>query len=234
MSPADAPTPNNRYENVGRPTVRRGGLAEEIARYVRSLILTGALKPGQKIDQEAIATALDVSRSPIREALIVLGQEGLLDVTPRRGAFVARLTREDIIDHYELFGLVSGRIAEMAANTFSDAEVEELKAAHERFRASPASEHAKYNHEFHRLINSVAPRRTRWLVSLLERSVPANFYDFVDDWDEAAAAGHDEIIAGIMARDPVAARNAMEKHLHDSGVAAANSLLARGFWEESR
>lgn len=212
---------------------RRGGLADEIAAYVRSLVLTGALKPGHKIDQEAIAAALDVSRSPIREALVVLGQEGLLDVTPRRGAFVADLTREDIIDHYELFGLVSGRVAEMAATSFADADLEELKSIQERFSKAPVSERSKFNHEFHRLINSVAPRRTRWLLSLLERSVPDNFYDFVDGWDVTAVRGHDEIVAAIVARDGSAARVAMEQHLHDSGVAAADSLLARGFWEES-
>lgn len=225
-------TDNNPYRSVERPPVQRGGLAEEIAAYVRSLILTGALRAGDKIDQEQIGLVLDVSRSPIREALVVLGQEGLLDVTPRRGAFVAKLTREDIIDHYELFGMVSGRVAEMAANTFSDDEIAQLKEAHEGFTQAPAIERSKHNNEFHRLINSVAPRRTRWLLSLLERSVPANFYEFVDGWDTSAAHGHDEIFEAIEARDGLAARQAMEKHLHDAGTAAADALLDRGFWEE--
>ncbi len=224
----------NPYVKVMNPGGQRGGLADEIAAYVRSLVLTGALKPGHKIDQEAIGSALDVSRSPIREALVVLGQEGLLDVTPRRGAFVADLTREDIIDHYELFGLVSGRVAEMAASVFSDDDISELKSIHDRFANAPISEHSKFNNEFHRLINSVAPRRTRWLLGLLERSVPANFYDFVQEWDKTAVHGHDEILEAIVARDGTAAREAMERHLHDSGVAAADSLLARGFWEESK
>jgi DNA-binding GntR family transcriptional regulator len=227
----DTANGNSVYRSVERPSTRRGTLAEEIAAHVRSLVLTGALRPGEKIDQEAIATVLDVSRSPIREALVVLGQEGLLDVTPRRGAFVAELTREDVIDHYELFGTVSGRVAEMAAERFTDLEIEELKAVHERFSQAPASEQSKYNNEFHKIVNSVAPRRTRWLLSLLERSIPANFYDFVDGWDSAAEHGHDEIVEAIVARDGAAARRAMEQHLHDSGVAAADSLLARGFWE---
>jgi DNA-binding GntR family transcriptional regulator len=71
---------------------RRGGLPGDVAAYVRRLILTGVLKPGTKIDQDAVSESLDVSRSPIREALVILGQEGLLDVTPRRGASVALLT----------------------------------------------------------------------------------------------------------------------------------------------
>ena len=166
-------------------------------------------------------------------SLVVLGQEGLLDVTPRRGAFVASLTRADIIDHYELFGLVSGRVAEMAASSFSESDIEELKAIHERFRNATGDDHSKFNNEFHRLINAVAPRRTRWLLGLLGRSVPANFYDFVDDWNAGAIRGHDEIVAAIVSRDGPGARRAMEKHLHDSGVAAADSLEASGFWEDS-
>jgi DNA-binding GntR family transcriptional regulator len=214
-----------------RPAVRRGGLAEEIAAHVRSLILTGGLRPGEKIDQEAIATALDVSRSPIREALVVLGQEGLLDLTPRRGAFVAELSREDIIDHYELFGLISGRVAEMAARSLTDDEIDQLKLIHQQYLDGPADCHALLNSDFHTMINKSAPRRTRWLLGHLERSFPANFYDFVDDWDEAAAAGHDAILSAITSRDPAGAREAMERHLHQSGVAAADSLLARGFWK---
>ncbi|MFZ9017431.1 MAG: GntR family transcriptional regulator, partial [Ilumatobacteraceae bacterium] len=93
---------------------RRGGLADEVAAYVRGLILTGSLKPGTKIDQDAICEALGVSRSPVREAIVILGQEGLLDVTPRRGASVAQLTPDDIVDHYALVGAVAGRAAAMA------------------------------------------------------------------------------------------------------------------------
>ena len=73
---------DNVYRRVEPEIRRRGSLSDEIAAYIRDLILTGALKPGEKIDQDAVSQALDVSRSPIREALVVLGQEGLLDVTP--------------------------------------------------------------------------------------------------------------------------------------------------------
>ena len=224
---------SNPYQALDRYLVRRGGLAEDVAGYVRELVLTGVLKPGEKIDQDAIGVALDVSRSPIREALVVLGKEGLLDVTPRRGAFVANLTRADIIDHYELFGLVSGRVAALAATTLSDDDIGALQEVHQRFVDSPASEHSKLNHEFHSLINSVAPRRTRWLLQHLERSVPSNYYDFVIDWDDTAMAGHAQIVEAIAARDAQRAREAMEAHLHEGGVAAADALLSRGFWKDT-
>ena len=222
----------NLYRKVDPQLRRRGGLADEVATYVRDLILTGALKPGVKIDQDAIGRALDVSRSPIREALVVLGQEGLLDVTPRRGAFVARLTEEDIVDHYELFGVVSGRAAAIAADSLKDAQLAELEAVHARFVEGTTEDLGLLNDEFHRIINSVAPRRTRWLLRHLVRSVPAAFYEFTDGWNSQAVEHHGRILEAILARDTDAAREAMENHLHESGVSAAAALRRQGFWND--
>lgn len=213
---------------------RRGGLATDVAVYIRELVLTGVLKPGTKLDQEAICDALDVSRSPVREAIVILGQEGLLDVTPRRGASVALLTPDDIIDHYALFGTVSGRAAAMAAESLDDAGIAALTEVHRTFeRGSDLSpeELAELNERFHRIINSCAPRRTRWLLGLLVRSVPTNYYEFADGWNAQAVGHHAEILAAIEAHDPQLAQRAMEHHLHESGVAAAAALRAQGFWD---
>lgn len=213
---------------------RRGGLADDVASYVRELVLTGELKPGTKIDQEAICDALDVSRSPVREAIVVLGKEGLLDVTPRRGASVAALTPDDIIDHYALFGTVAGRAAAMAAEQLDEDGLSDLVDVHRAFEQGTdltAEALAELNDRFHRIVNGCAPRRTRWLLGLLVRSVPTNYYEFADGWDARAVHHHAEILAAIEARDPERAQRAMEHHLHESGVAAAESLRAQGFWD---
>lgn len=228
-SPYPRPQPGSR---------RRGGLADEVAAYVRDLILTGSLRPGTRIDQEAIAAALDVSRSPIREALVILGQEGLLDVTPRRGASVAHLAPEDIVDHYELYGVVAGRAAAMAAKTLEDAQIAELEAIHARFSehggdGTGGGDLSQLNFEFHRILNTVAPRRTRWLLRLLERSVPTDYYEFADGWNRRAIDQHAAILEAVVARDPERAREAMEAHLHQSGLAAAEALRANGFWDDA-
>lgn len=213
-------------------STRRGGLAEDIVAYVRGMILSGEMKPGEKVDQEAIGEALDVSRSPIREALVILGQEGLLDITPRRGAFVAHLTRDDVIDHYELFGLISGRVAAMAAEQLSDADVKVLEEIHVSFSNASSEEHSKLNNEFHRVINTAAPRRTRWLLRHLERSIPEGFYGATPGWTAKAVTDHLRIVEAITARNGAQARAAMENHLHAAGVAAVEALASRGFWEE--
>jgi len=213
---------------------RRGGLADEVVTYVRTQILSGSMRPGQKIDQDAIGEALGLSRSPIREGLVVLGQEGLVDITPRRGAFVAKITREDVLDHYALFGLVSGRVAAIAATALSVEDREQLRSVHERFVHAPAEDYAKFNDEFHQVINSAAPRRTRWLLRQLERSIPAGFFEFTPGWYERAIADHLAILNAVIAGDADAARSTMEHHLNHAGITAAEALSRRGFWEEHK
>ena len=89
-------------------TLNHPSLKDTAAAYLREQILTGQLTPGTKVDQDEISVALGMSRLPVREALIELAQESLIDAVPRRGAFVARLERADIIDHYRIFGLIAG------------------------------------------------------------------------------------------------------------------------------
>ena len=223
---------NGQYPPVEPGRRRRGSLADEVVTYVRDLILAGSLKPGTKIDQDAIGEVLDVSRSPVREALVILGREGLVEVTPRRGAAVADLTPDDIVDHYELFGVVAGRAAAMAAVSLKDDEIAELEAIHERFQRDSGEDLSDLNNAFHRVINSAAPRRTRWLLRHLVRSVPARYYEFIDGWDAQAVQHHAAILEAISQRDAEGARRAMEEHLHQSGLAAVGSLERIGYWDE--
>ena len=99
---ADAP-----YRSRQRP-VKRERFAEEVASELRELILAGTLPSGSRIDQDAVAESHGMSRLPVREALIALEQEGLVVNTQRRGAYVAQFTPEDVLDQYEVYGLVAG------------------------------------------------------------------------------------------------------------------------------
>jgi DNA-binding GntR family transcriptional regulator len=211
---------------------RRGSLADDVATYIRHLVLTGVLRPGERIDQEAVSEVLDVSRSPIREAVVVLGQEGLLTLSRNRGAFVADITPGDIAEHYELFGVVSGRAAALAAEQLSDDQVAELTTIHRRFECGSLAEMSAANHDFHRLINRGAPRRTRWLLALLERTVPADYYEFSAGVYADAVADHAAILDAIAGRDPDGARRAMEQHLRQGGAAATEALRRQGFWKD--
>ena len=90
----------------GHRVSARENLKESVVHEIRQLIMSGQLRAGE-IDQYDLAERLRVSRLPVREALIVLENEGLVDQIARRGAFVASLTPQDIRDHYEIYGVIS-------------------------------------------------------------------------------------------------------------------------------
>jgi DNA-binding GntR family transcriptional regulator len=95
---ADAPSPAHA---TGRPIVRKTTV-DLVTDELRDRILTGTLAPGSALRQEALAEQLGVSRIPLREAIRVLGSEGLVDVQPHRGAFVSMLSVREVEEFFEL------------------------------------------------------------------------------------------------------------------------------------
>ena len=82
--------------------VPRKSLSDEVLDRLRVAIIRGQLKPGQRLNETMLATTLDVSRGPVREALTQLAREGLVVLQRYKGATVARLSQEEIEEIYEL------------------------------------------------------------------------------------------------------------------------------------
>ncbi len=87
---------------------------------IREAIVDGRLEPGRRLKEEELARELGISRTPIREALLMLQAEGLVDATPNRGAMVRVHTPEDLDDLYQLRALLEGYAARRAAARISD------------------------------------------------------------------------------------------------------------------
>lgn len=214
-------------------TPRRRNLAEDVSDHIRDGILTGRLRPGTRIDQDAIAQELGVSRLPVREALIALDQEGLVRTIARRGAYVQRLERDDIADHYQLYGTVSGLAAARAVSRMNGATLAALEAVHEAMgRATEPLEQEQLNFEFHRIINAAADsRRISGVLRLLARSLPLHFYEFVPEWPHQAQHQHAEIIEAFRSGDALAAQRSMEAHLNASARIAIEALELMDFFD---
>jgi DNA-binding GntR family transcriptional regulator len=227
----DATEATARYANV---PIRRERFAESVATEIREMILSGRLALGERIDQDALAEAHAMSRLPVREALIALEQEGLVVNTSRRGAYVAELAPEDVLDQYEVYGLVAGLAAARAAERLSAEQIAALRSAHERFvKARGGAAQQKANSEFHRIINRAAGPRLRTLLGLLSRSLPSHHYMFDSQWAKLAAGHHDTVLRAIERRDRDGARAAMVEHLVASGHQAVVALTAKGFWKNA-
>lgn len=108
-------------------------LREIIFNNIREAIILGELKPGERLMEVQLAEKMGVSRTPIREAIRKLELEGLVVMVPRKGAYVADLTKKDIIDVLEVRAVLDGLATQLAAERISDAELKELAKITEQF-----------------------------------------------------------------------------------------------------
>jgi len=97
-----------------RKLTRRSS-GELVADHLRREIFAGRLAPGDRIPQEEVATALGVSRIPVREALVILENEGRVRMEHHRGGFVLPMDADSVSDNAEIFGMVYGLVARRAA-----------------------------------------------------------------------------------------------------------------------
>jgi len=214
----------------GHVTPSRPNLKDVIAAEIRELVFSGQLRPGQKVDQTGLSEALGVSRIPIREALIGLEREGLVRNVARRGAFVAPLSREDIRDHFEIYGQLAALASRRAAINIVDEDLERLEVILEKMEASTADLDAM-NDEFHRIINrACASPRLMAVLRLLSESMPARFFENSPEWSSDAQADHRRMLDALRSRDPDASGEATLEHFRTSGHQAASMLEAQGFW----
>ena len=197
----------------------RGRAAEEL----RNRILTGALAPGTRLDLDALTVEFRASRTPIREALLELSYEGLVEVAPRSGVTVLGLTPRDVLDNFAILGTLAGKAAEWAAARITDEELGAIR--HLAGDVQLDDDLVAANWRFHRAVHraSGSPR----ILTLIRQTVgvvPTNFFDVFPDQTQHTAADHDEIVAALARRDGAAARAAAERHVTDAGAALARFL----------
>jgi DNA-binding GntR family transcriptional regulator len=208
---------------------RRPQLSDDASAYVRNMIMSGRLLPGESVRPETIGVALGISTTPAREALQALRVEGFLELLPRRGFIVAPLTGQDIRDLFTAHALIAGELAARATLLAAPAGVAELEAIHHELLAAAQRRDLvaleERNYAFHRQINIIANARKIGLVlRLIGRYVPHLFYSQIEGWPATTTEDHSEILLAIKAGDAELARSMMAEHIERSG-----ELLAREF-----
>ena len=211
------------------PIAPRRQLSEEVASYVRELIISGRLRSGEFIRQERIAAELSLSATPVREGLLSLKGDGFVSLLPRRGFVVAPLTGADVQDLFAAQALIAGELVARAARQMDAAAVADLRALHKKLRKAASAGDGdlveQLNHEFHRTINRAADSpRLAWMLSIATKFVPRRFYATIPGWLKASANDHATILDALAAADAEAARAAMVRHIENAG-----ELLAAHF-----
>lgn len=131
-------------------------LRDVVFQTLRGAILKGDLKPGERLMELQLASKLGVSRTPIREAIRMLEQEGLAVTIPRKGAEVAKMTEKDMEDVLEIRLSLEGLAVRLSCEKITPAALQELKVAMEDFEAKTRSgqfvEMAKADVKFHEIL----------------------------------------------------------------------------------
>lgn len=205
----------------------RPQLGDEAASYIRDQITSGTLAPGAHVRPEVVAAELGISSTPAREALQALRAEGFLELAPRKGFTVARVTGADIRDIFLVQATVSGELAGRAAKNMTPEQVAQLERIHHELIAAAERNDVEplegLNHEFHRLINLAADApKLSWVVHLVSRYAPRRFYASIEGWPQTTVEDHTGVMEAIRAHDAEAAAAAMREHVNHAG-----ELLAR-------
>jgi GntR family transcriptional regulator, rspAB operon transcriptional repressor len=197
-----------------------GSLGQRVYLVLKQAILSLAYRPGEMLKKPDICEALGVSRSPVADAVTRLAAEGLVDVVPQAGTYVARFSMAEIREGAFLREAIETAAAERVAAAITEAQLAELRR-NLRLQAAMVADHDaaafyRLDGEMHRLILSFTGYRrlaqvaeTAWLhvnrARQLVLPIPGRI--------EATLAEHEAILAALAAHDPEGARRATQLHL---------------------
>jgi DNA-binding GntR family transcriptional regulator len=206
-------------------------ITEQVYEQVRDAIRSGNLAPGVRIDQAAIAHNLGASLVPVREALARLQADGVVEIIPHRGAFVADLERDELIDISITRELLEQEAARLAAQQLSDADLEHLEVLlGQMAQATATSDFDRLfalNRDFHFTIYSATKRR--YLVQIIaqlwdQADHHRRIYTEVAERTQLALAEHRAIYHACVLRDAEILGLAIRHHVHQTTVELISAL----------
>ena len=193
-------------------------LRDVVFNTLREAILKGELKPGERLMELQLAAKLGVSRTPIREAIRMLEQEGLAVTIPRKGAEVARMTEKDMEDVLQIRDALDELAASIACEQISEEELAELRhtkrIAEADVRFHDIIYHATRNVKLENMLNNLREQMYRYRVEYLKDE--KNFPILIRE--------HSQIVEGLTAKDKTMLTAAMHKHVMNQATAVKEMI----------
>ena len=214
---------------------RRSQLSDEVAQHLREVIMTGTLRAGTFIRLDETAAQLGVSITPVREALLTLRGEGMVQLEPRRGYVVVPMSRQDIADIYWLQATIAKELAVSAVELLSDAQIDELERANDALARAvgdgdPATITAA-EFGFHRLFNRATGRvKLSWFLLHVARYMPPLIYVTDISWGQATVDSHRRLIDALRRRDRDALVRIVDEEFADGAQRLIAQLERNGMW----
>lgn len=211
---------NTAREALVRPILQTRSLREQVYEYLRDEMARGGLQPGEFLDLNQLAARLNVSRTPLREALLHLEAQGFVTVLPRRGFRLNALTLDDIRHFYEIIGAMEAAALRQAGPTLGPADFERMRQLDAAMRDAVAArdfdEYYQANLAFHDVyLQRCDNTRLIAQVQLLKRRL----YDWprragmVQAWEEHSVVEHEEFLSLLESGNvPQAAAHLQDVH----------------------
>ena len=203
-------------------SIPRPSLHEQVAHRLRQMLVEGRIAPGAKLNERELSEVLNVSRTPLREAIKMLAAEGLVELLPNRGAIAVELSEADILNTFEVMAGLEALSGDLAAQRITQAELTEIKAVHFEMLAAYTRRdlptYYRLNSAIHGAINAAA-KNTVLTSTYKQVNARLQALRFRSNQDEekwrAAMKEHDLMILALEARDPVALRSVLLNHLNN-------------------
>lgn len=201
---------------------------EVAAELIREAILDGRIAAGARLKESELAQQLGISRTPIREALLVLQAQGLVELTPNRGATVRTYSLDELDDMYHVRALLEGFAARLAALRLSEDAIGQLRASCERFALIEADDVeglVKENIFFHTTVLEGAgrPRLVEMARKVIELPLVYRSFQWYSPLQKQASSHyHEQLATAFEARDGELAELLMRSHV----LAARDTLIA--------
>lgn len=214
----------------------RSQLRDAAAAQIRELILAGLARPGQLLRLAPLAAHIDASVTPVREALLLLAQDGWVNQEPNRGFRVATIRRSDVDDVYLVHSYVAGQLAHRAAGMRAPDEVANLRRLDGEIKSLRDGDDLRaeqLNYELHDALYAIADSpRLVLFVTAASRFVPRRYWATIPGWTELNRRGHKPIIDAIEAGDQKNAGDLMASHIRSAGKFLVTHLDSVEFWDE--
>ena len=223
-------------QREARIPLRRAQLSDEVAGHLRAAIMSGALRPGTFIRLDETAAKLGVSATPVREALLKLRGEGMVQLEPHRGHVVLPLTRQDVDDIFWLQAAIAKELAATAAQHITDDEIDSLEHLTDVLATAVAAADieaiAAAEFAFHRAFNHVTGRiKLAWFLLHVARYIPLTVYAADPEWGAVAVNNHRELVAALRRRDIAAVVEHTNWQFSDGARRLTERLDSSGIWD---
>ena len=209
-------------------------LTDTVYGLIRERILSGAFAPGEKLNVDQLADQLNISPTPVKGALALLAVEGLVQIQPRRGTFIASISEGDLSEVLAIRTALEALAADTLLEYVTADDIAALKRmAHKIANAVDVDEHMRLNAEFHqRLVELSGNRKLAEMYRQLHAHIHiALVHSHSTTWRERAAreaAEHDAIIAAIERRDRAALKDALTRHHSRSRFSLLSDISSQG------